>query len=88
MHLEHSLFAGRNEHIVGSCKDISWISDSFHDGCFRYQDRDVFLIDELNLFINPTAIGEGLTIFSGKVPLYLDNSTRYGCGIVVNKYLP
>jgi len=46
------------------------------------------LIDELNLFINPTAIGEGLTIFSGKTPLELDNSTRYGCGIVVNKYVP
>jgi len=46
------------------------------------------LIDELNLFINPTAIGEGLSIFSGKVPLELDNSTRYGCGIVVNKYIP
>ncbi len=46
------------------------------------------LIDELNLFINPTAIGEGLTIFSGKTPFELDNSTRYGCGIVVNKYVP
>ena len=46
------------------------------------------LIDELNLFINPTAVGEGLTIFSGKTSLELDNSTRYGCGIVVNKYVP
>jgi len=46
------------------------------------------LIDEINLFINPTAVGEGLTIFSGKTPLELDNSTRYGCGIVVNKYAP
>lgn len=46
------------------------------------------LIDELNLFINPTAIGEGMSIFSGKTTLELDNSTRYGCGIVVNKYFP
>jgi dihydrofolate reductase len=46
------------------------------------------LIDELNLFINPTAIGDGMRIFKGKVPLELDNSTRYGCGIVVNKYVP
>jgi dihydrofolate reductase len=46
------------------------------------------LIDELNLFINPTAIGEGMRIFKRKVPLELDNSTRYGCGIVVNKYVP
>jgi len=45
------------------------------------------LIDELYLFINPTAIGEGLRIFNGRVPLELDNSTRFGCGIVVNKYL-
>lgn len=46
------------------------------------------LIDEFNLFINPTAIGQGLKIFSGRVPLELDNSTRYGCGIVANKYFP
>ena len=45
------------------------------------------LIDELNLFINPTAIGEGLSIFSGKVPLQLDSSVKYDCGIVVNKYV-
>lgn len=45
------------------------------------------LIDELNLFINPTAIGQGLTIFSAKVPLQLDSSVRYDCGIVVNKYV-
>jgi dihydrofolate reductase len=30
-------------------------------------------IDELNLFINPTAAGKGLRIFSGKVPLQLDH---------------
>lgn len=45
------------------------------------------LIDELNLFINPTAIGEGLSIFSGKVPLQLDSSVKYDCGIVINKYV-
>lgn len=45
------------------------------------------LIDELNLFINPTAIGKGLSIFSGKVPLQLDSSVKYDCGIVVNKYV-
>jgi len=49
---------------------------------------DQQLIDELYLFINPTAIGEGLRIFNGHVPLELDNSIRFGCGIVVNKYLP
>lgn len=45
------------------------------------------LIDELNLFINPTAIGEGLRIFSGNVPLQLDSSVKYDCGIVVNTYV-
>ena len=46
------------------------------------------LIDELYLFINPTAIGQGLSIFNGRVPLELDNSIRFDCGIVINKYLP
>jgi dihydrofolate reductase len=46
------------------------------------------LIDELNLFINPTAIGEGLRIFSGRAPLQLESSIKYDCGIVINKYVP
>lgn len=46
------------------------------------------LIDELYLFINPTAIGQGLPIFNSMVRLELENSTRFGCGIVVNTYLP
>jgi len=45
------------------------------------------LIDELNLFINPSAIGEGMRIFSGHVPLQLDASVKYDCGIVVNTYV-
>jgi hypothetical protein len=39
-------------------------------------------IDELNLFVNPVAIGEGLRPFSGRKPLTLAGSTP--CGIVVN----
>jgi dihydrofolate reductase len=46
------------------------------------------LIDELYLFVNPTAIGQGLRIFNGRVPLTLDDSIRFECGIIVNKYLP
>ena len=46
------------------------------------------LIDELNLFVNPTAIGNGLRIFTGKKPLKLDGSTPYPCGIVVSTYRP
>ena len=49
------------------------------------------LIDEYNFFINPTAIGRGMTIF-GKLEdksssLKLDRSQSYNCGIVVNTYL-
>ena len=49
------------------------------------------LIDEYNFFINPTAIGRGMTIF-GKLEvasssLKLHHSQSYNCGIVVNTYL-
>ena len=46
------------------------------------------LIDELNLFINPVAIGAGMRIFSARTPLKLLKSTQYASGIVVNRYEP
>ena len=46
------------------------------------------LIDELNLFVNPTAIGNGMRVFAGKKPLKLTGSTAYPCGIVVSTYRP
>jgi len=49
------------------------------------------LIDEYNLFINPTAIGKGLEIFKdvdSKLSLKLKKSTAFDCGIVVNQYQP
>src|SRR6266496_1346978 len=46
------------------------------------------LIDEMNLFVNPVAIGSGMRVFKGKTPLKLAASTAYPCGIVVNSYLP
>jgi dihydrofolate reductase len=46
------------------------------------------LIDEMNLFVNPVAIGNGMRVFKGKTPLKLEDSTAYACGIVVNRYLP
>lgn len=46
------------------------------------------LIDELNLFVNPVAIGDGLQIFRAHTPLTLKNSTAYASGIVVNRYAP
>ena len=47
------------------------------------------VIDEYHLFINPVALGEGLTIFKGlEKPreLVLTSSTPYDCGIVVQRY--
>jgi dihydrofolate reductase len=49
------------------------------------------LIDEYYLFINPSAIGIGLTIFGEVVnnfPLKLVESSSFACGIVVNHYEP
>lgn len=49
------------------------------------------LIDEYNLFVNPAAIPEGLTVF-GKVKnmlsLELVDSRSFECGIVLMKYIP
>ena len=49
------------------------------------------LIDEYHLFINPTAIGNGMTIFKeldSKKNLTLVKSTAFNCGIVVLNYEP
>ncbi|HET9431595.1 MAG TPA: dihydrofolate reductase family protein, partial [Chitinophagaceae bacterium] len=49
------------------------------------------LIDEFHLFINPSAIGSGMTIFKelgSKQDLTLVKSIPFECGIVVLNYLP
>jgi len=46
------------------------------------------LIDELNLFVNPVAIGRGLEIFPKRTPLKLLASVGYASGIFVNTYAP
>ena len=46
------------------------------------------LIDELNLFINPTAIGQGMRIFEADKKLQLTNAKQYKCGIMVLTYSP
>jgi dihydrofolate reductase len=49
------------------------------------------LIDEFHLFINPTAIGNGMTIFKEldrKQDLTLVKATSFECGIVVLNYEP
>jgi dihydrofolate reductase len=46
------------------------------------------LIDELNLFINPAAIGTGLKIFTGRTNLTLIGATTYKVGTVLHRYTP
>ena len=46
------------------------------------------LIDELNLFVNPVAIGNGIQIFKQRTPLTLISSVQYVSGVVVNTYRP
>lgn len=49
------------------------------------------LVDEYHLFINPTAIGNGMTIFKdleSTLDLRLVKATSFDCGIVVLHYVP
>ncbi len=48
------------------------------------------LVDEIQLYVNPTAVGDGLSIFKDVPGLHLNliASNRYECGIVVSKYAP
>lgn len=49
------------------------------------------LIDEYHLFVNPAAIGEGMTIFKGldkKQNLKLVQAISFECGIIVLHYKP
>ena len=49
------------------------------------------LIDEYYFWINPIAIGNGMTIFKesgGRVELKQLDATPYTCGITVHEYLP
>lgn len=44
------------------------------------------LIDQLNLFVNPVAIGRGMKVFTGRKALRSTGSTAYPSGVVVNTY--
>lgn len=47
------------------------------------------LVDEFQLFVNPSVVGQGLSIFRhAPQGLRLIGSTAYDCGIVVNRYAP
>lgn len=44
------------------------------------------LVDQLNLFVNPVAIGKGKPIFRSQKSLNLTGSTAFPCGVVLNTY--
>lgn len=46
------------------------------------------LIDELHLFVNPTALGSGIPIFGGLKNMTLLKSKSFDCGIIVLCYKP
>lgn len=48
------------------------------------------VVDEYQLYVNPTVVGEGRSIFDGHHGLRgtLIGSTAYPCGVVVNRYSP
>ena len=48
------------------------------------------LVDEFQFFVNPTAVGDGLSIFNDRAgtKLKLILSTSYDCGIIVSSYVP
>ncbi|MCW3123730.1 MAG: hypothetical protein JWQ38_3222 [Flavipsychrobacter sp.] len=46
------------------------------------------LIDDLYIYINPVAIGNGLSIFKARKDMKLVGATAYECGIVVHHYQP
>jgi len=49
---------------------------------------DAGLIDELHLFVNPTAIGNGMPVFGSMQNMKLIKSRPFECGIVVLCYEP
>ena len=49
------------------------------------------LIDEYHLFVNPVALGDGMSIFTGLIEprtLVMKKATPFSCGIVVLHYEP
>jgi dihydrofolate reductase len=44
------------------------------------------VIDDLYLFVNPTAIGEGLAIFNQRTKMELVEGKPFSCGIVLHRY--
>ena len=63
---------------------IAYGGGSFVSALIKYG-----LIDELNLFVNPVALGAGMAIFKdldSKQKFVLETSRAFSCGIVLIKY--
>jgi dihydrofolate reductase len=56
----------------------TFVSNLIHEG----------LIDELHLFVNPSAISSGLSIFPERTNLKLNDAQKFNSGIVVLRYEP
>ncbi|HEX4813512.1 MAG TPA: dihydrofolate reductase family protein [Nonomuraea sp.] len=46
------------------------------------------LVDELHLFVNPTAVGAGMPVFGGRAELELVSARAFDCGIAGLHYRP
>ncbi|MDQ0473782.1 dihydrofolate reductase family protein [Labrys wisconsinensis] len=46
------------------------------------------LVDELQLYVNPTALGAGIPLIPGPLRMRLLDARPYACGIVVSRYAP
>jgi dihydrofolate reductase len=49
---------------------------------------DANVVDELQFYVHPYAVGAGRSIFSQARPLKCIDATAYPCGIVVQRYRP
>jgi dihydrofolate reductase len=49
---------------------------------------DAGVVDELQFYVNPYAVGEGDSIFNQARALHCIDATAYPCGIVVQRYRP
>ncbi|EQA38309.1 riboflavin biosynthesis protein RibD C-terminal domain protein [Leptospira inadai serovar Lyme str. 10] len=64
---------------------------TFGGASFASSLTEAGLIDEFQFFVNPTAVGRGLSIFNNLntgLRLKLVRSVGYDCGMVVNRYIP
>jgi riboflavin biosynthesis pyrimidine reductase len=45
-------------------------------------------VDELQLYVNPSIVGGGYSIFDEPRRMQLIDATPFGCGIIIQRYRP